>query len=501
MNVAESGELITAVGQVLRDLREEFQSQVKTLSKSGESKATQGKLTKALAEVDRVSAEVARLDSALPEKEVELRTYVDGAVSNVKGLLLSELQMLRDDRLSLEERLTGSVTKFSGMSEGLGRVHDQISTLEASLSAQRTRHTQSLTQVAASVDQIQKKLEELEGDPRLEAMVQRNDLEAELETIRGSMGKMEESVSADMTELQASVQSLRDAEIQASIERVTSSLNGDIEAVRKDLSQAFAERDLVRKDFDGMREAVNTELASLAQRTLAQYTSCPQWERGGAAFKQCAMVRHDGGVWQALKSTQEEPGEGEDWVLVLNGLKSTSLDMVPEKAATMRLTLSFAGGQETATEFALPMYKFLGTWDAETTNQPLDVVTWKGCRWLALEQVQEEPGDKSEGWALLSMRGARGPKGPEGDPGPPGKPYPMTKIIEEVETARSERGGVPVGNFRGAWEHGTAYVRGDVVSVSHGLRICNQDNDGQVSPVHIGTGVPWDIMLEVGSNP
>jgi hypothetical protein len=113
----------------------------------------------------------------------------------------------------------------------------------------------------------------------------------------------------------------------------------------------------------------------------AKFPTVKAWSADVSIYYEGEIVVYDGGTWQALRDTAQQPGT-KDWVCIASSGKSL----------TVR-----------------------GTYDINEAYKHLEVVMLNGSSFVALKDNPSLcPGDD---WQLLASRGSRGHSGPEGQRG------------------------------------------------------------------------------------
>lgn len=159
----------------------------------------------------------------------------------------------------------------------------------------------------------------------------------------------------------------------------------------------------------------------------AQYVRPITWRPGSHA--RGTVVDHVGGLWEALASTDVEPGAAlSAWSLIMNGLKSVNVELEDDAFA---LVSTWASGTESRQPFWRPP-NYAGVWDLEAAYDENDLVTHDGSLWWALGASQaERPGTpyvttdgktRAASWRLVVKHGKDGRDGRDGKDGVNGAP-------------------------------------------------------------------------------
>jgi len=122
------------------------------------------------------------------------------------------------------------------------------------------------------------------------------------------------------------------------------------------------------------------------------------------------VVRHRGALWQTPVETGEEPGRGDDWALLADGVADINTAVADNGVFT--LVIKTASGQENATQFQLPKVNFVGVYNKAATYKKWDAMIRDGHTFLALKDNPGEVGIDNGGWMTIGYRGKAGKRGP-----------------------------------------------------------------------------------------
>jgi len=219
------------------------------------------------------------------------------------------------------------------------------------------------------------------------------------------------------------------------------------------------------------------------------------------------IVRHNGGVWQALASTKTAPSaDSDDWALLADGI--ASFDVEQPDPHTNIIQIGLASGETKALTIAVPRLNDCGTYKADEVYRAGDSVMFNRVRWVAKCETADEPG-ASDDWYVEAMQGAkgekgipgkRGEKGERGLRGPQGE-QGITPSVDEIAKAFEQHliaeEGYAVTRFRGQWTYGWDYRAGDLVGFSKGLYICKNAHRAEMPPVSVAmTDVQnWEVVV------
>lgn len=176
-------------------------------------------------------------------------------------------------------------------------------------------------------------------------------------------------------------------------------------AMGDELAKKFA---ALRGDYAAIRLEIDRLKARPPQRGIegppgrdAHYIRAFPWhaERYGAG----AVVQHVGGLWEALTSTDAEPGTAQSgWSLIYDGTEPNRIETDPD--GWLVIVYRRASGTEQRFRFWRPG-GYVGVWDAAAAYVVNDTVTYDGSLWLAMcSSTTDRPGSSSA-WRLIVKHG------------------------------------------------------------------------------------------------
>lgn len=152
--------------------------------------------------------------------------------------------------------------------------------------------------------------------------------------------------------------------------------------------------------------------ADLEQRLrtalIDRYETAEDWAQGGPAYKAGAVVRHLGGLWQALERTTQEPQpNSSDWLLLANGVQTASFQtQAPGHALAI---VRMASGHDVVTPVRLPHPVYRGVFEPGTEYRLYDAVVRDGSVFMAyVDHPQGAPAEAPGEWMPLGYRGRSG---------------------------------------------------------------------------------------------
>jgi hypothetical protein len=258
--------------------------------------------------------------------------------------------------------------------------------------------------------------------------------------------------------------------------------------------------------------------------------------RLGVSYGAGHVVHHLGGAWQARVETREPPGEGADWQPLADGIRKVYSYCEELDPRLHKIIVGLSSGADIPLALRLPIPLHKGPWEPGVYYGFGDEVELAGATYRAMEDNPGRP--PHEGWQLVSARGARGDEGPggiqgergergppgeaivgpKGDPGEkgdrgekgergePGERGPRGFGIKRVEPVPGRPGlfrfmledgsltePIPFSEirFRGVYEPGERYQRGDVVRFSFHLWIATEETE-QVPSIN---ALAWEVFL------
>ena len=169
----------------------------------------------------------------------------------------------------------------------------------------------------------------------------------------------------------------------------------------------------VRKELMARQEKFEAEIRARLEAKLVQQQQLGTIHNfvAGLAYFGNTLVCHCGGLWQALNNTGEEPGKGNDWRLIANGVRDISGFVDENDPRLLTFCHLMSGGETVNLEVRLPLPLHKGRFEAGTEYQQADEVAWIGSTWRAIRATRTEP--PSADWLLVAMKGERGRRGSE----------------------------------------------------------------------------------------
>lgn len=446
---------------------------------------------------DSLERSIAAVRSDLREATEEL-TEVKTLGGKVESLLgRSEQNKKLDealDRLSEADR-----TRLKQVDDLDSRVNDLVRRLTGEVEAAQSRHStlgakiddkadiEQMEAVAALLEESTEQIREALTATEENAEVIGASLRTHEETTRKRLEHVEQSFAERYEDVLSKLSGVREQVIDG----LGSQLKEIIEARAKlsdqmlvDQARSFIDR--LSQDIKGERGA--TGYLSRSQAWVKDYE-----------FSELSLVTHKSGLWQALRNTSDAPftGAGSDWICLAAGVEEVTFENIEGDAAALKAVIRDSKGGTYTSMVQMPTPRFLKTWEKEREGEYrfYDSVVEDGHRWLAVKDNPKGPPSKSKDWALFGMRGPRGVKGPQGPEGAVGPMPPMNKVLDAWFDWLSQNGdGTPLINYRGGWEYGATFSRGDVINMMNGLFVAVEDHVANRSPLDVGQN-EWVLMV------
>lgn len=234
-----------------------------------------------------------------------------------------------------------------------------------------------------------------------------------------------------------------------------------------------------------------------------------------------AVVQHAAGLWEALTSTDAEPGSAQSgWALVYDGAEPDRVETDPD--GTLAMVYRRASGTERRFRLWRPL-GWAGVWDSDKTYAANDLVTHDGSTWLAVSSSKDEcPGSstvtaqgktRAPAWRLIVKRGRGGTPGEAGADGHDGEPGRDGRDGELGRPGADGRDGAqglpgvqgPAGapgkdgqsiQFRGDYGEETRYAAGDIVRLGSALYVALEA--GVLGAPNRAAGrTHWALLLDI----
>ena len=381
-----------------------------------------------------------RLDARLPE----LAAWVNEHANTIELLLAQS-----DDH---DQAIRGLRNLEVLRPEVLAAIHDGLATVRQTVDAvaPQLEHVQEVLQ--ANQDLMDKRLKS--QDVTIDAFVHQlderrvqglNDLRGEMHQRLGFVEAAVQTLGTDLKgQLESAKHDLAESVLlaRAALEHVEVNLReqviapladqvqdhasklaghqGQIEDVATQVN-AFEQRVLdhehaVVERIDAATEKARTQFTyandDLEQRLRAalidRYETAEDWAQGGPAYKEGAVVRYLGGLWQALERTAREPGpNSSEWLLLANGVQSASFQM--QAPGQAQAVVRMASGQEVVTPVQLPHPVYRGVFELGADYQLYDAVVRDGSVYMAsVDHPQGAPAESPQEWLPLGYRGRSG---------------------------------------------------------------------------------------------
>lgn len=411
-----------------------------------------------------------------------------------------------------EEYLRREATLIENYKEENDAIREQLSNLVESI-------PDSLGALKDDTESLRKKLVDYRKEAVDDETNIRQDLMRHIESVRDLVG---DTLVADRDQLEVSLRldleqaHEKIAELEKKIADADEKLYSEVDSKHEDLLEIVTSYKqsmelVLQSSGDQVETRILDKLKShdlriQKQRSddqvrimelLAEYRRLPDarkivpWQ-SDRIYDIGSNVRYQSGVWSNLKSTDEVPGDGEDWVCVSTGIDR--IEVLDKHPNGVRATVGIYDslGKEHRVSFDLPTVNRLpGSWVEDAKYLQLDSVMHDGMRWIAnKDHPKGKPGD-GEDWIIESMRGPAGrrgqpgklgPIGPVGPEGPSAESLSLDHVVGYLKSIDDGKPGIRLNRYCGNWSPGTAYEKGDIVDYRSHLRIATRDLEPSIVP-------------------
>lgn len=500
---------------------------------------------------ESLEARIATLDESDVEIRAELDQHVSALFQRIKALGEQHVheKALRDEQRveretatlrrvdELRSELSGYVTQKDAQQteDALRAAHADLRTyidealgeVEVSRDAGELEREEQFAEIRERIDASVKSLNAIVDDVREQQAARRDEVQKDIETLNAYL----KDVGDEFSKVDDSLCALDDrmGNVEKLVDSVTLRFGLQEEEVLRQI------RDSIEEKFNGAWSNLSTEAAEVIEQhrkeqqvefkttvsdAIETIRERAKGERGpegrlrtvrtyvkGDRIADNEIVRHNGGVWQALASTKTAPSaESDDWALLADGIASFDVEQLDPHTNIIQIGL--ASGETKALTIAVPRLNDRGTYKTDETYRAGDSVLFNRVRWVAKTQTTDEPG-ASDDWYVEAMQGPKGEKGIPGKRGEQGEPGPRglkgdqgiapsaDEIAKAFEQHLIREDGYAVTRFRGQWTYGWDYNAGDLVGFSKGLYICKNAHRAEMPPVSIAMTDQqnWEVVV------
>ena len=485
---------------------------------------------------ESLEARIATLDESDVSIKAELDQHVSALFQRIKVLGEQHVheKALRDEQRAeretatlrrvdeLRSELSGYVTQKDAQQteDALRAAHADLRTyidealgeVEVSRDAGELEREEQFAEIRERIDDSVKSLKAIVDDVREQQVVRRDEVQKDIETLNAYL----KDVGDEFSKVDDSLCALDDrvGNVEKLVDSVTLRFGLQEEEVLRQI------KDSIEAKFNGAWSNLSTEAAEVIDQhrkeqqvefktavsdAIETIRERAKGERGpegrlrtvrtyvkGDRIADNEIVRHNGGVWQALASTKTSPSaESDDWALLADGI--ASFDVEQPDPHTNIIQIGLASGETKALTIAVPRLNDRGTFKADETYRAGDSVLFNRVRWVAKAKTTDEPG-ASDDWYVEAMQGPKGEKGipgkrgeqgergPRGEKGDQGDAPHMRDIVAAVLDEMDRREGLPMKHFAGKWTYGANLVKGDVVSFGNGLYVAKKQQRSEQPP-------------------
>ena len=468
--------------------------------------------------VNWFAAEVAEKDKRGEHRATAADQRIDAVAEQLSGLALFEetQSALIADFRAVSESSTARIAcneqnidatrrSVATLAEKLA---DELAVLRSALASGSTRTDATATAVDALAARVERHVEQM-ADAELTLRLGFQDQDQHLTELDQGLETVRDLIAEDIGAIlrlseNAQVWEAQYRDLAHRLDGVPEQVGDAIaKAVEAHQEQTQAEQEeCVRDRVVGYVDSIRPDLAGpIGPRGPAGMMGRAVHWVSGTLYPEGALVVRRGGIYQAKRPTDEEPGpDSRDWICITNGIEGVHVEA---DGWTLTHVVTDTIGTEHRCVYELPHPNPRKTWDPAVTYSYYDLVIWDGSSWLATQaNPKGEPG-KSSDWSLLAMRGPRGPKGERGDMGRMGPEGPMTptaKVLDAWVEYLNQGNGTPLLSYRGVWTYATRYERGDLVQYREALHACVAGHDSEQVPGHIGQ-TNWVLVLDTSGGP
>jgi hypothetical protein len=384
------------------------------------------------------------LDAAFVQSAAreEASTAVDKAAAEIRG----EIEADRNAAYDRSEDAKQAIEALQAKAEALGKDFSSAVEMalrvrsegEAALEEKTGALRADLDQISADLSGLalskEKEIEELaaliEADRKKTAeeieAARKGNQEAIAEALQGFLAVQRAEIADGFSKALAAS--------QEAFEAMREELAGQIKAletVRLEERALHAERlEEVRREA---RSEIEREIERRAEKLAAEIRgaalSMPvpsDWQ--ARAYYQGEAARHAGGTWIARRKTEEEPGRGDDWTILADGIAEIARgndNLIVIRSSGDVIDLGDVRGPQGKGFVHRGLYK------PDEKYSGGDVVLADGSSFVALK---DEPGSiPGAGWEMLAQRGRKGKQGEQGlrgEKGLDGSPAPS--FVEQI---------------------------------------------------------------------
>jgi hypothetical protein len=351
---------------------------------------------------------------ALQERTAELEQRTPGVTAEyVRGEAERAAQAAAD---AVERKLDGFEPRLEVIGASAERFDEKLAALEQRPAGMTSDAVRRCAEEAAREAEVRAgEAAELAVDA----------VDARLGAVEGQVSKVAEDVEqravAAHLELEKLSNELKDAQValsgvqsEADAKAVYDGMAERLDALQGRISGA-EEQEIERvREIADAQDQIKLTNDEVVTKAIAQMRSsvhgAEAWKRGGAGYQKFSVVRHRGALWQTPVETGEEPGRGDDWALLADGVRDVRTSVSDDGVFT--LAIDTASGQTSEAQFQLPKVNFVGVYDKAAKYKKWDAMIRDGHTFLALKNDPGEVGIDNGGWMTIGYRGKAGKRGP-----------------------------------------------------------------------------------------
>jgi hypothetical protein len=402
------------------------------------------------ATADVVTSAMDKLESILRDsvsvlvKQDQLSDYVQHKDYLVGYEALETLLNAKADTTYLESSVAGLATN-RGLDLVVGKMASQLR-LKADIdfvkseldtnhvnAVVRTEDLETLLSAKADTSYVEDRVSGLAASERVSSLAAYLDVElskkadTELVSSLAAYLDVELSKKADTEFVKSSVENLATLDILAQSVQGVATISDYIAVLDPQVARIASIESQVgelRGELDGKATPTDfdTVLKTVRSELIERYQGAETWLRGGAGYQAYALCYHKGALWQSLRATKQEPGEGDYWMMLTDGVES--VDIVDGDPGYKDFVVRMASGTVSKSSFKVPVPCFKGVFNPELSYEAWDSVAKDGHVFLCLKNNPNgAPGEVQGEWQVFS--------------GPRGKTGKSVPVIDEREVVNS----------------------------------------------------------------
>ena len=375
---------------------------------------------------DDLLAAVAQI---VKDSELRVRSYLD-----------DQLRQVRDDLAVAVDRYDTAERLFTASGAEAAQLADDVSQLADDVGSVHAEARDLAAVVEAAREALVKRVDDLSKLVSAAAFAAEGaaDVVAEVKCVAEALGPRLTAVEGSV---ESALRAATDARTQAAednetvVDRVSQLAESVVErfevvnnkarsvsSVQGDLGEALNElADDLHTKTGALSARLDAEVPAQMEKVVAatvaelsrQVREAEAWLRGGAGYQAHSVVRHNNALWCSRGETAEEPGTGDAWALLVDGIRGVSVDAAGD-GRSLTVGIESAAGVTTRATLALPVPVPRGTYAENETYRRYDAVHRDNHTFMALADDPGPPGESGSDWVVIGHRGRAGKRGEDG---------------------------------------------------------------------------------------